>query len=108
MGETAGEFPLHISVSNQSLAVKTADLEIKLDGRQVFRRTMQTGMQHNWEQFTLQADAGAHTLEVSEGGTGVGHTHRLEVAGEQRLVIMFQAPPPRIDVSEPGGQVGFM
>ena len=108
MVQKQDEFPVHISVSNQSLDVKTISLEISLDGQEVFSREMQTGTQHNWEQLTLRVAAGRHTLEVAEAKTGARRTHQLDLSGESNLVITFQAPPPRIEISEPGGQIGFI
>ena len=109
MSQKPEEFPLNISVSNQSLALQTVNVEVKLDGRQVFSRELRTGTQHTWEQLTLSVAAGAHAVEVTESQTGATREHQFNVAGELNLIITFQSPPPQIDVTEVGGgQVGYI
>lgn len=108
MSQKPEEFPLHISVSNQSMALQTVDIEVKLDGSQVFKRELRTGTQHNWEQLTVNVAAGAHAVEVLETRTGAARQHQFNVKGETNLIITFQSPPPQVDVTEAGGQVGFI
>ena len=48
MESTQGdEHVLHIFISNQSMAMTIAEIEVTIDGQQIFHREMATGTQYN-------------------------------------------------------------
>ena len=76
MEQSQEEHLVHVSVSNQSLSQTTANLAVFLDGEQIFRGEMRTGMQHTWEETTVAVVRGQHTLVISEARMGkIGRAH---------------------------------
>jgi hypothetical protein len=108
MNDKLDEFLLHVSVSNQSFAVKEAELEVKVDGRVVFRRVMAVGTQHNWEQFTVPVAAGSCSLEVAELKSNVTRAMNLQVEHDLWLAVTFNSPPPDIGINVFDRQVGML
>jgi hypothetical protein len=102
------EHLLHISVSNQSLSQTIADLVISLDGEQIFRREMRTGMQHTWEETTVSVVRGQHTLVISEARTESREEQVVNVERELWIAITFHSPPVQIRVEIFDGPVGFL
>ncbi len=102
------EHLLHISVSNQSLHQTTADMVIGLDGNQIFQREMTTGTQHTWEETTISAVSGEHTLEISETRTKSREERVVNVDRELWMVVSFHSLPARIAVEIQDRLVGFM
>jgi hypothetical protein len=107
-GERPNEQPLHLFVSNQSLAVDPVAVEVDLDGRQIFQRELSTGTQHNWERAEISAPVGKYTLTVSEAKTQTRQSQELNVSGELWVVIRFLGPPAQLKVDVFDHPVGLM
>jgi hypothetical protein len=101
-------YPLHVSVSNQSLSQTTADLAVILDGEQIFHREMTTGTQHSWEESTIPVAQGQHTLEIREARTNSSEERVVNVDRELWFIVTFQSPPGQIRVEMVDRPVGFM
>ena len=99
---------LHVSVSNQSFAVKEAELEVKVDGRAVFRRALAVGTQHNWEQFTVSVAAGPCSLEVAEVKSNTTRAVRLRVEHDLWIAVTFNSPPPEVGINVSDKQLGML
>ena len=108
MEQSQEEHLVHVSVSNQSLSQTTANLAFFLDGEQVFRREMRTGMQHTWEETTVAVIRGQHTLVISEARTGSREEQVVDVDRELWIVTTFHSPPEQIRVEIADGPVGFV
>ena len=102
------EHLLHVSVSNQSLSQAIADLEISLDGEQIFRREMRTGTQHTWEETTVSVIRGQHMFVSSEAKTQSREEQVVNVDRELWIVVTFHSPPAQIRVEIFDSPVGFM
>jgi hypothetical protein len=99
---------LHVFVSNQSLAMPIADLEISINGRKIFHQEMTTGTQHNWEQVTIQVATGKHMLVVSEAKTQTRKSVEVNVDRELWIVVRFDSPPAQFIVDVFDHPVAFM
>jgi hypothetical protein len=108
MNDKPGTHLLHVSVSNQSFAVKEAELEVKVDGRAVFRRVMAVGTQHNWEQFTVSVEAGHYSLEVVEVKSNTTQAASLRVEHDLWVAVTFNSPPPGIGINVFDKQMGML
>ena len=108
MNDKPGTHLLHVSVSNQSFAVKEAELEVKVDERAVFRRAMAVGTQHNWEQFTVSIEAGEHSLEVVEVKSNTTQAVSLRVEHDLWIAVTFNSPPHEIRINVFDRQIGMM
>jgi hypothetical protein len=102
------EHLLHVSVSNQSLSQPVADLAIGLDEEQLFRREMETGTQHTWEETTTSVVGGHHTLVITEARTRTREVREVNVDRELWIVVTFHSPPERIRVDISDRSVGLM
>lgn len=102
-------FPLHMSISNQSLEYPIAGINIELDGKQIFQKQMVTGSQHNWEEINdLSVSGGEHILNIIETSTSVSTTEELKVERELWVVITFHGPNTGFKVDILDHPVGFM
>ena len=108
MEQSQEEHLLHVSVSNQSLSQTIAELVISLDGEQIFRREMITGMQHTWEETTIPVVRGQYTLVISEARTESREEQVVNVDGELWIVVTFHSPPARIRVDIQDRPVAFL
>jgi hypothetical protein len=108
MNDNPGTHLLHVSVSNQSFAVKEAELEVKLDGRSVFRRALAVGTQHNWEQFTIPVEAGHCSLEAAELKSNTRRAVSLQIEHDLWLAVTFNSPPPEIRINVFDKQMGML
>jgi hypothetical protein len=108
MNDKSGTHLLHISVSNQSFAVKAAELEVKVDGRAVFRRTLVVGTQHNWEQFTVSVASGHCSLEAAETQSNTTQAVSLQVEHDLWIAVTFNSPPPQVGLNVFDKQIGMM
>jgi len=102
------EIPLHIFISNQSLTLTVAALTVRLNGQQLFHRDMAVGTQHTWERVATAVTRGEHSLVVSEGNTQTQTTEEITVERELWIVVTFQSPPPRLQVTVFDHPVTFM
>jgi len=108
MNDQPGTHLLHVSVSNQSFAVKEAELEVKLDGRSVFRRALAVGTQHNWEEFTITVEAGNCSLEAVEMKSNTRRAVTLRVEHDLWIAVTFNSPPPEVGINVFDRQMGMM
>lgn len=90
------------------MAMPVSDLEIRIDGRQIFRREMTTGTQHNWEQVTTPVTSGKYTLAISEAKTQTRKSEVLNVDRELWIVVTFHSPPAQLKVDVFDHPVAFM
>jgi hypothetical protein len=102
------EYPVHLLVSNQSLAVDPSAVEVSIDGRQIFQRELRTGTQHTWERATISAPPGKHTLTISEAKTQTRRSQEVNVDRELWVVIRFHGPPAQLKVDVFEHPVGLM
>ena len=102
-------FPLHVSISNQSLEYPLSVMTIEIDGKQIFQKQMRTGSQHNWEEVKdLSISGGEHTLHIIETSTNISRTEELKVDRELWIVITFHGPNTGLKVDILDHPVGFM
>jgi hypothetical protein len=106
--EQQGEYPVHLLVSNQSLAVDPSAVEVSIDDRRIFQRELSTGTQHTWERETISARSGKHILTVSESKTQTRHSQEVNVDRELWVVIAFHGPPAQLKVNVFDHPVGLM
>jgi hypothetical protein len=106
--EQQDEYPVHLFVSNQSLAVDPSAVEVSIDGRQIFQRELSTGTQHTWERATISASPGKHTLTISEAKTQTRRSQEVNVDRELWVVIRFHGPPAELKVDVFDHPVGLM
>ena len=102
------EYPLHLFVSNQSLALDPSAVEVSVDGRQIFQRELSTGTQHTWERATISAPRGKHTLTIREAKTQTRRSQEVDVDRELWIVITFHGPPAQLKVDVFDHPVGLM
>ncbi len=108
MKDNPGTQLLHVSVSNQSFAMKEAELEVKVDGRVIFHRTLAVGTQHNWEQFTVPVVAGPCSLEAAEVKSNTTRAVSLRVEHDLWIAITFNSPPPAVGINISDKQFGMV
>ena len=106
--EQQDEYPVHLFVSNQSLAVDPSAVEVSIDGRQIFQRELSTGTQHTWERATISAPTGRHTLTINEAKTQTRRSQEVNVDRELWVVIRFHGPPALLKVDVFDHAVGLM
>jgi hypothetical protein len=106
--EQQDEYPVHLFVSNQSLAVDPSAVEVSIDGRQIFQRELSTGTQHTWERATISAPTGKHTLTINEAKTQTRRSQEVNVDRELWVVIRFHDPPTLLKVDVFDHAVGLM
>jgi len=108
MEQKRDEYLLHVFVSNQSRAMPAADLEISINGRQIFRREMTTGTQHHWGQITAPLASGKYILVISETKTQTRQSEVLNIDRELWMVVTFHSPPAQLKVDVLDHPVAFM
>lgn len=99
---------LHILVSNQSLTIPVADIQVTINGKQVFHREMAAGTQHHWSEIALPIVSGEHLVVLTEANT---HTHMsatINVNREVWMVVKFASPPPEFQMEVLDHPVAFM
>lgn len=101
-------YPVHLLVSNQSLALDPSAVEVSLDGRRIFQRELSTGTQHTWERANISAAPGKHTLTISESTTQTRHSQEVNLDRELWVVITFHGPPAQLKVNVFDHPVGLM
>jgi hypothetical protein len=106
--EQQHEYPVHLLVSNQSLALDPSVVEVSLDGRRIFQSELSTGTQHTWERATISASAGKHTLTLNESKTQTRHSQEVNLDRELWVVITFHGPPAQLKVNVFDHPVGLM
>lgn len=87
------EHVLHIFVSNQSMAMAVAEIDVTIDGQQVFHREMATGTQHNWGEVTLPVVSGEHLVVLTEANTRTRTSEAINVDRELWIAVRFSSPP---------------
>jgi hypothetical protein len=106
--EEQDEYPVNLLVSNQSLALDPAAVEVSIDGRRIFHRELSTGTQHTWERATISAPPGKHTLTIIEAKTQTRRSQEVNVDRELWVVIRFHGPPAQLKVDVFDHPVGLM
>lgn len=101
-------FPLHISISNQSLDFPESIIEVQLDGKQIFNMPMKTDGQHNWEEKDVSISEGKHSLFVKESKTNVNKSMEINIDREQWVVIKFLGPKSGFVIDIEDQQVGYL
>lgn len=99
---------LHIFVSNQSMAMAIADIEVNVDEQQVFHREMATGTQHNWGEVTVPVVSGDHLVVFTEAKSRTRTSKTINVDRELWIVITFSSPPAEFKVDVFDHPVAFM
>jgi hypothetical protein len=102
------EHVLHISVSNQSMTITAAEIEVAINGQQVFHREMATGTQHNWGEVTLPVVSGEHMVVLTEAKTQTRASETMNVNQELWIVVRFSGPPPEFKMDVFDHPVAFM
>jgi hypothetical protein len=103
------KFPLHISISNQSLEHPISEINIEIDGKQIFQKQMRTGSQHNWQEVEgLFVSGGGHSLRISETSINISRTEELNVNRELWIVVTFHDPDIGLSVDILDHAIGFM
>ena len=90
--ERQNEYSVHFFVSNQSLAMDRSDIEVGVDGRQIFQQELRTGTQHTWERVTISVPHGKHTVTVREAKTQTHRSQEVDVSRELWVVIRLLDP----------------
>jgi hypothetical protein len=99
---------LHIFVSNQSMVMTAAEIEVTIDGQHVFHREMTTGMQDNWAEVTPRVVSGEHLLVVTEAKTQTRASETINVDRELWIVVRFSSPPDELKMDVFNHPVAFM
>jgi hypothetical protein len=102
------EHVLHIFVSNQSIAMAVADIEVNIDEQQIFHREMTTGTQHNWGEVTIPVVGGEHMVVITEAKTRTRTSETINVDRELWIVIRFSSPPAEFKMDVFDHPVAFM
>jgi len=109
MESTQGdEHVLHIFISNQSMAMTIAEIEVTIDGQQIFHREMATGTQHNWTEVTIPARSGEHIIVLTEAKTQTRTSKTINADRELWIVVMFSSPPDEFKIDVFDHPVAFM
>ena len=106
--ERGNEHILHIFVSNQSVTMTAAKIEVTIDGQQMFYREMTTGTQHNWSEVILSVASGHHTIAVIEEKTQTRTAKPVDANRELWIVVMFSSPPAKLKLEVFDHPVSFM
>jgi hypothetical protein len=102
------EHVLHIFVSNQSMTMAVAEIEVTIDGQQVFHREMETGTQHNWGEVTIPVVIGEHVVVLTEAKTRTSTSETINADRELWIVVRFSSPPPEFKIDVFDHPVAFM
>ena len=102
------EYILHIFVSNQSIAMPIADIEVNIDDQQIFHREMATGTQHNWGEVTIPVASGEHMIVITEAKTQTQTSETINVNRELWIVIKFSIQPAEFKMDVFDHPVAFM
>jgi hypothetical protein len=92
--ETEGDATLHLYVSNQSFETDPVAIEVYIDDEPVVCDDFVVEGQHNWIEFDLAVEPGAHLIRaVGDGGSAVIET-TFHIDTEKWAVLGFWHQPP--------------
>jgi hypothetical protein len=85
-----------------------AEIEVTIDGQQIFHREMATGTQHNWTEVTISARSGEHIIVLTEAKTQTRTSKTINADRELWIVVMFSSPPDEFKIDVFDHPVAFM
>lgn len=102
------EHVLHIFVSNQSMTLAVTEIEVTINGQQVFHREMATGTQHSWGEVTIPVAGGEHLVLITEAKTQTRTSETINADRELWIVVRFSSPPAEFKMDVFDHPVAFM
>jgi hypothetical protein len=102
------EHVLHIFVRNQSMTLTVTEIEVTINGQQVFHREMVTGTQHNWSEVTIPVVRGEHIVVLTEAKTRTRTSETINADRELWIVVRFSSPPAEFKMDVFDHPVAFM
>jgi hypothetical protein len=102
------EHVLHILISNQSMTMTVAEIEVIINGQQIFHREMVTGTQHNWSELTIPVRGGEHIIVLTEAKTQTRTSETINADRELWIIVRFSSPPAEFKIDVFNHPVAFM
>jgi hypothetical protein len=102
------EHVLHVFISNQSMTMTVAEIEVTINGQQIFHREMATGTQHNWSEVTIPAGRGEHIIVLTEAKTQTRTSKTINADRELWIMVRFSSPPDEFKMDVFDHPVAFM